>query len=272
MKGISVVVIVRERYEALCRTMQGLAVGPMLPNELIIVHMNQAAYSLPNMPFPVRQISVYSNTNLPLAASRNAGIAIARHNRVVFLDVDCIPAMEMLMIYDQQWEDDQLLSGQVRYLSAGFGKNLITPENLMAHSITDPIRSGLVNIPYELFWSLNFGCSKVLFTRIGGFDKRFKGYGGEDTDFAFEARKNNVQIKNVPAIAYHQYHSSYSPPLNHLSDIITNANLFYSKWQIWPMDGWLMKFKEAGLIYWENNLLKLLRTPDESELQNSMNI
>jgi len=270
MKGISVVIIVKERYLALCRTMTGLKKSLYPPVEFILVNMNQVDVELSEMPFPVRQVSIECTAKLPLAAARNAGMAAACCERVVFLDVDCIPAPDMLSVYAQEWVDDQLLSGQIRYLPANASERSDEPENLYADSVVDPIRSGLTGLPYELFWSLNFGCSKTLFSRIGRFDENYLGYGAEDTDFAFAAREKCVLIKSVPAIAYHQYHDSYSPPLNHLLDIVLNANRFYAKWRQWPMAGWLAKFEESGLISRKDGDIKLLRIPSAEEVQQAL--
>ncbi|MFD1257691.1 glycosyltransferase family 2 protein [Mucilaginibacter terrae] len=234
--------------------------------------MNQIPGELPDMPFPVRQISICSVAMLPLAEARNEGMAASFYKRIVFLDVDCIPAPNMLTIYGEQWDDNQLLSGQVRYLPALAAGKAYDQENLHAHSIADPLRSGLAELPYELFWSLNFGSSKTLFALIGGFDVGFQGYGAEDTDFAFAARQKNVPVKNIQATAYHQYHESYSPPLNHLSDIIANANRFYIKWKKWPMEGWLLKFEEAGLISRTGTNIQLLRKPTHVEIQLALKI
>ncbi|WP_409241961.1 glycosyltransferase family 2 protein, partial [Caballeronia sp. INML3] len=40
-----------------------------------------------------------------------------------------------------------------------------------------------------MFWSLNFACHLNTFEQIGGFDDAYTGYGGEDTDFAFRAKR-----------------------------------------------------------------------------------
>ena len=46
----------------------------------------------------------------------------------------------------------------------------------------------------------------------------------------------------------HQYHPSPSPPVQHVADIVANANVFADKWGWWPMESWLEQFRELGLV------------------------
>jgi len=117
-----------------------------------------------------------------------------------------------------------------------------------------------------LFWSLNFGCSKATYSKIGGFDEDFSGYGAEDTDFAFSANKNGVDFKTIDALAYHQYHPSYDPPVNHIESIVENATRFKAKWGLWPMEGWLRKFCEMGYTSFISGQINLLKLPTTDEI------
>jgi GT2 family glycosyltransferase len=120
----------------------------------------------------------------------------------------------------------------------------------------------------ELFWSLSFAVLRRTFLeRIGGFDEGFTGYGGEDTDLAFSARAAGVPLAWVPeAIAYHQDHEHHDPPLHHLRDIAVNARRFRERWDVWPMEGWLCAFVDAGLVRWDGRDLEVLRDPTPAEL------
>ena len=53
------------------------------------------------------------------------------------------------------------------------------------------------------------------------------------------------------AWAYHQYHPSPDPPVQHLTDIVRNAAIFHRRWGWWPMTGWLREFERRGLIVFE---------------------
>jgi len=264
---IAVLTVVSGRRIALMNLIRGLSLNTTLPDELIIVHMNEDTYSLPPSPFPIRAISHYDHAKLPLAGARNCALAESSVEHCIFLDVDCIPAPNLIQIYADAFNrEDQLWSGQVRYLTPDFSPELDAAD-LEVKSITDPVRGKLETLPYELFWSLNFACTKTVFRKIGGFDESYKGYGAEDTDFAFMAKAQGIPLELINAMAYHQPHASYDPPLNHLEDIVNNAQTFYKKWKLWPMEGWLKKFVHLGYITWNNDKIHILTLPEKSVIE-----
>jgi glycosyltransferase involved in cell wall biosynthesis len=264
---ISLVTLVKGRHNALENLMEGIKRLSILPAELVIVHMNEPASLLTDMSIPITQIELHNEHLLPLAAARNYAIKQAKYDYVIFLDVDCIPSPSLLLDYQQAFEKSDILwAGKIRYLSKAAMADTSLMDLLEDLSDPDPVRAGNLNFSYELFWSLNFGCSKAVFERIGGFDELFKGYGAEDTDFSFSARHKNVPIGTVNTCAYHQYHPSYDPPLNHLQDIVLNANMFKRKWNKWPMEGWLRKFEDMGYLDWSEEHLTLIRQPTKLDI------
>jgi len=267
MCRISILTLVNGRGAALLNLLEGLKLSVLRPDELIVVFMNEPAKELPEMPFPVFDFEINAAGYLPLAAARNLAASMASGDLLIFLDVDCIPAPDLIANYLSAGNQSCLLSGQVRYLKDLQGHTLPGIEDLIASSASDPIRGGLEKITYELFWSLNFACSKTTYQNIGGFDESFQGYGGEDTDFAFTAKRKGIPIELVEATAFHQHHPSYSPPLNHLDEIISNAQYFYNKWSSWPMSGWLFKFQQLGLIALQQGCIHKLRSPSPQEMQ-----
>ena len=107
----------------------------------------------------------------------------------------------------------------------------------------------VVSTTYELFWSLSFALTTSTWRRIGGFCTLYRGYGGEDTDFAQTAAALGVTMRWVGgANAFHQFHPVSDPPTEHLEDIVRNAAIFHRRWGWWPMTGWLQAFEERGLI------------------------
>ncbi|MFD2287058.1 glycosyltransferase [Pedobacter petrophilus] len=263
---ISVLTIVAGRKTALSNLIKGLAESTVLPDELVIVFMNEPTSEMPLLPFPVHCYSLMQPAHLPLAAARNLAARNANGDFLIFLDVDCIPSATLIADYKNQISAHALLSGQVSYLKSGATNADDFLSRMEGLSTPDPIRAGLETISYSLFWSLNFACSKTTYQKIGGFDEGYKGYGAEDTDFSFSAEQQQVPLQCVPAKAYHQYHDSFSPPLNHLEDIIGNANRFFQKWNSWPMEGWLKAFQQMGLIKWDGQDLRLIRMPTEEEI------
>lgn len=266
-KPVAVLTLVKDRRQALLNMLQGLSLNDTGDIEVVIVYMNEEPQELPEMDFPVKEVVCTSSAVLPLAEARNLAFAQTNARHCIFLDVDCIPAPGFITAYLAAFAaKDVLWSGQVRYLAEGFPSSL-DPEQLQQFSKPDPIRAALEVIPYEFFWSLNFGCSSALFRKIGGFDEKFRGYGAEDTDFSFTAREQKIRIGVVEAMAYHQPHPSYAPPLNHLQDIITNAKIFYDKWHRWPMEGWLTLFADMGYIAWNDDTIALLKLPTGEEIE-----
>jgi hypothetical protein len=263
---IAVLTLVKGRKEALLNLIKGLSENIDAVTEMVIVHMNEDVYPLPQTPFPMRALSLYSEEKLPLAKARNFAMSQTNATHCIFLDVDCIPAADFISAYTKAFSTgDRLWSGQVRYLKTGFPEDEGTAV-LAEWSDPDPVRGNLTTLPYELFWSLNFGCSKAVFEQIGGFDESYHGYGAEDTDFSFTAREKNVEMGMVNATVYHQPHPSYDPPLNHLEDIVKNASVFFKKWNRWPMEGWLKKFVSMGYALWDNDRLMVLHRPSPIEM------
>ena len=272
----SVLTLVHRRPRHLKNLIVGLNQSTQLPDELVIVYMNEPeAYQLPPTPFPVREVHVSSSvTRIPLARARNAAVAHAQHNFLVFLDVDCIPARDMLVQYGEAaTQFSGLMMGEVRYLPLGATDAEWTYDTLSEAAVRHPRRPVIEKLVqpeerYELFWSLHFALSRTTFQRLGGFDEHYQGYGGEDTDVAFVARDRHVPFALCSARAYHQHHAVYRPPLQHFSDIIVNARRFYQKWGRWPMEGWLHAFRELALVQWdeEGSTLDVVRLPTEEEI------
>ncbi|TDS13281.1 glycosyltransferase family 2 protein [Sphingobacterium paludis] len=266
--AISVLTIVHGRHQALRNLLDGLATSTLLPSDVVIVHMNETPIQLKDYPFPIRQIRHETGSGLNLSAARNQAILHAQAENNVFLDVDCIPEPTLVAQYAETLGNTtDLVSGRVRYLSREQTEALQADTDLFAASTADPVRPENKPFTHELFWTLNFGCRKATFQAIGGFDEQYAGYGGEDTDFAFMARAKGITLHTIDATAFHQYHPSYSPPLNHVQDILHNAQVFHSKWGKWPMEGWLKAFAERGYMEQTAAGPRLKRLPTAAEIE-----
>ncbi len=116
MSTVSVVTLAKGRPAHLANVLRGLERQTQAPVEFIVAVMQDDLYDLPASSVPVRQIRV-SGTELPLAAARNRGVAAATGEAVVFLDVDCIPAPDLVADYAQGLATlDGLLMGEVLHL------------------------------------------------------------------------------------------------------------------------------------------------------------
>ena len=78
------------RNGALNNLIKGLAANTILPDELIVLLMNEPERRHPDAPFLIIQLSFSPGEDLPLAAARNFAASIATGEWLIFLDVDCI--------------------------------------------------------------------------------------------------------------------------------------------------------------------------------------
>ncbi len=290
MNKVSVLTLTRHRSHFLENLLNGLARSSCLPDECIVVHMNesppsdQAARSPRNRspqnqwPFPCHHHTLSSDVALPLSQARNAAAKYATGDILIFLDVDCIPSGEMVATYKQacQTVPGSIVMGKVSYLKQNATIDWETANTELAlRSQSKPHRlrdvssvAPLIAEPnYGLFWSLSFGITRSLFNLLGGFSEDYPSYGAEDTDFAWKARAKGVPLLWAPvAEAYHQFHPSSVPPWHNFDSIVHNAQIFYARWNEWPMTSWLAAFVAKGYIEWtaEGDQLQVLKRPPQA--------
>ncbi|QJU60207.1 glycosyltransferase [Sphingomonas sp. AP4-R1] len=269
--GVSVLTIVRNRSDHLQQLVEGLRRSKRQPDELVIVDMSDTPVAVASAGFPIR-IDRFETDGLPLAAARNRAAVLARFENLIFLDVDCIPLEHCVgTLIDALAHHDALLCADIRYLGPDDARGIWTEKDLMAAGRHHPVRTFPNDGVREelnpgLFWSLAFALKRARFVSLGGFDEAFTGYGAEDTDFGFRASEAGMRLLFVgQAIACHQHHDSYEPPLQHLEDIVRNARTFHARWGRWPMEGWLRAFADLGLVRWHKDGLELLRFPSDAE-------
>jgi len=193
---VSVVTIVAGRRGHLARQLEGLQRQQRPADHLVIVRMDRLPVDVPagvagtvqvlDLPLPPDR--------LHLAAARNLGVRSTSGGTVVLLDVDCIPGAGLVSAYAGAAEAvDGLLCGGLRYLEPGQPSPGWSEPDLMKASAPHPARpvSGPGQLVrddrHELAWTTSLAFRRESFDRICGFDERFQGYGGEDTDFAFRA-------------------------------------------------------------------------------------
>jgi hypothetical protein len=254
---ITVVTITRDRDAHLHRQRIGLAADP--PDRHVVVGMGvpPTLAEVPGAPrVTVVEVPVPA-TGLPLAAARNAGAAAAADaDLLVFLDVDCIPAPDLLSRYAdaaRRVEGPALLCGPVHYLPPVDGD--LPDVGLAALAPPHPARPAPpdgVLVPetrFELFWSLSFAVTPATWAAIGGFCEDYTGYGGEDTDFACAARDAGAGLYWVGgAAAFHQHHPPARETPARIAEIVRNARLFHRRRGRWPMTGWLEHLAARGVV------------------------
>jgi len=270
---VAVVTIVHGRHAHLERQLWGLRRQTRPPDTHVVVAMDDPAVEALARsqagPWDVRVASLPRREGrLPLAAARNLGVAVAAHagaDHVVLLDVDCIPSSRLVERYAGVLDaahppgpegdvSPLVLSGEVAYLPpapAGADYRDLDLPALAAPHPARPVLDVDEVLPADdlrLFWSLSFALTVRSWEAVGGFDEAYVGYGGEDTDFGQRLRASGGRLLWVGgAAAHHQHHPTTSPPVQHVHDVVANANRFARRWGWWPMEGWLDAFAAQGL-------------------------
>jgi GT2 family glycosyltransferase len=250
---LSLITIARDRRENLGHLLRAAARLRPRPLEVVVVDMGGAPVATDvDVPVIVTEFGTHAE-QLPLAAARNHGAAVANGSDLLFLDVDCLPGVDLTgEMAGALRRRGGLVMANVQYLPDGFVDDGDEGRRLAAGA-PHPVQSDLDrDVPPELFWSTAFGVHRSDFDALGGFCEEYRGYGGEDTDLGFVAADAGVPISRWrTALAYHQWHPSPDPPLQHLHDIVRNARLFHSRWGRWAMAGWLEAFDELGVLDWD---------------------
>jgi hypothetical protein len=270
----SVLTLVRGRADRLRNLMSGLARQSVRPRELVIAWMQpERTLDLPDPGCPVRHRHVEGEP-MPLAAARNRAAEAAQGERLIFLDVDCIPGPGLVAAYAGV-EAEALLLGEVLYLPEGAVGLSLDYEALdrdgRVHPAKPPIpENGLRPEPEAReLWGLSFALPASAYRSVGGMDEGFSGYGGEETDFAVRLAASGLPTFWVAgARAYHQHHPVHVPPLPHFESILRNATRFHARHGSWCMEYWLGQFRDAGLIAWDGQAdsIRRLRAPDPAEI------
>lgn len=268
---ISVCTLVRGRTTHLANLLSGLAGQTRAPDELVIAYMQDAAPAgLPDPGVPVREVFVPGDP-MPLARARNEAAAAARGDRLIFLDVDCIPSPPLVARYAAVLDErPACYLGEVRYLPPG----PVDPDRSVRHPAKPALADNEVRpVPsHGELWGLSFALPRSAWDAAGGMDTGYVGYGGEETDFAWALAAAGVPMAWVGgAVAWHQHHAVHVPPLHQFDAILRNATRFRARWGRWCMDYWLGQFADMGLIGWspDADAITLLRHPTSAEVATS---
>ncbi|MGF1552107.1 MAG: glycosyltransferase family 2 protein [Paracoccaceae bacterium] len=275
--SVSLCTLVRGRRGHLDALLRGVAASTARPREVVIAWVQEAAFdALPDPGCPVVHVFAPGEP-IRLAAARNRATAAARGETLVFLDVDCRPAPDLVAGFEAAVAlTDAAVMGAVRYLAEDDPEGDF--ETAWAAGAIHPARpepetDAPLAVPDATLWSLAFALPARAFALAGGFDERFEGYGGEDTDFSRALDRAGVGLHATRAArAVHQWHPVHKPPLQHFDAIVTNARLFRAKWGAWCMEYWLDQFAAAELIDWREDADRLVvrRRPSEAEIAASL--
>jgi N-acetylglucosaminyl-diphospho-decaprenol L-rhamnosyltransferase len=257
-RSVAVVTIVHGRHEHFARQVRSLEAGTRSPDHVVVAMDDPALVSSGTGNAGRHVVCMDADPEaLPLAAARNLGARTALERgaeTIVFLDVDCLAGPELVDGYDRvvAGSPGSIWSGPVTYLPPGLTTQQLTRpwdfDHPHPHRPAPAPGEVVHGADPDLFWSLSFAIHRNAWLRSGGFCERYVGYGGEDTDFARQAAARGLGFAWAgTARAYHQYHETQDPPVQHLRDILRNAAIFHARWGQWPMLGWLRAFEVLGL-------------------------
>ena len=260
MNRIAVVTLAHGRHDHLQGQHESLARGERRPDHYVVAAMDDHRIR-PTTSWGLHRDVVRVPRHpdgLPLAAARNLGMAHALEagaDVVVLLDVDCLAGRRLVSTYAHAVVADPstVWSGPVTYLSepasGGYPLDRLELLDDPHPARPDPGPSRVLRrTDPDLFWSLSFAISCPAWEQVGGFCEEYVGYGAEDTDFGLRVLDTGLDHGCLgDARAYHQWHPSTTPPVEHLDEILHNAGIFHDHWGRWPMEGWLAAFEALGL-------------------------
>jgi GT2 family glycosyltransferase len=146
---------------------------------------------------PPCALTVVRQRNAGLACGRNAGIARARGEFIMFMDDDVLATPRLLSAH---------LRCHQAHASAICRGAVI---NVASFDELPPARYTWRNYSGAYFWTTNVSVPLQLLREAGGFDERFREYGWEDLDLGLRLRHMGVpSILAKDALVYH-----YKPPV-----------------------------------------------------------
>jgi len=137
--------------------------------------------------------TVVTQANSGLAKARNAGIARAAGERIIFIDDDVLPLPNFV---------DEHLRAHGRHPASIVRGGAIEVENL--DDLPPPIWS-IKNYSGNYFWTTNVSVPLATIRAIGGFDESFSEYGWEDIDVGLRLRSRGVKAVFHPAALVYHY-------------------------------------------------------------------
>jgi GT2 family glycosyltransferase len=136
--------------------------------------------------------TVVTQVNSGLAKARNAGIARATGERIIFIDDDVLPLPNFV---------EEHLRAHSRHPASIVRGGAIEVENL--DDLPPPIWS-IKNYSGNYFWTTNVSVPLATIRSIGAFDESFSEYGWEDIDVGLRLRNRGVKaIFHPAALVYH---------------------------------------------------------------------
>lgn len=261
----SIVTIVKRRTQQLSKLIGSIESSEQLPKEVVIVWMAPPSDEslLSSEHFPILHRFAASEA-FPIAKARNRGFDTCKTDKIIYLDADCICPDSLLGAMTSSLTAGKLVTANVHQLSQTVDSK---SENHLQQLVSLQ-QSTVEKIPFIEFDTTIFGITREDYERVGGFDLDYCGYGLGDLDFAARCSQAGLYLLNTGRYVYKQFHAHYHPPVNHLCDIVTNAETFKQKWGTYPTSKVFAQFAELRLINsdYEQTGMRITRLPDDDEM------
>lgn len=265
-KPFSIVAIVKGSTGQLSGLINSIEQSQAIPEELILVWMtppnNESLLSSDK--FTIHH-KFATDASLPISRARIKGFTACATDTVVYLDADCICSPTLL--------------GSM--IDAAIPGNVITANIVQLDSQVDSINMNMLTniasqrqssrelLPMNAFTTTAFAISKSDYTEVGGFDPDYQGYGIGDVDFGMRCSAGNLRLVRIEDCIFQAFRPHYQPPINHLCDIVSNAELFKNKWGVYPDVPFIADFVDAGFINadYRDSGMRILRLPTQEEIE-----
>ena len=200
MTTITVVIPTYQRKDRLARVLEGLSRQTYPDFDVVVVddgstdgtsrYLREARF-----PFQVRAIS---QLNAGPAAARNAGVAAAKGDVVLFLDDDVIPAPELVAehLRAQAEEPRCAVMGPLGSLPR-YSQPWVAWEQAMLEEQYGAMRRGEWEPTFRQFWTGNASVAREEILAAGGFDPAFRR--AEDVELAARLARRGVCFRFHPA-------------------------------------------------------------------------
>jgi GT2 family glycosyltransferase len=145
------------------------------------------------------------------AAASNAAAGLAENEVLIFLDADqiCVPELVAVHLETHEREGNVFVQG-LYPLAAGYrsrAASLLYEKSLF--DALEPLDHCHPASPH--MWSAQISVRRAAWEAVGGFDRAFRAYGGEDTDFGLRIAALGVPFIFEPrALSYHLHDVSYA--------------------------------------------------------------
>jgi glycosyltransferase involved in cell wall biosynthesis len=178
---------------------------------------------------PVRHVW-HEDRGFRLAAIRNRAIAASSGDYLLFLDGDCIVLPDFVRVHRRLAEPSWFVTGRRSNVGARvtqrimqarpmtsyggrcvwFGRSLLRQSTRPFHFMKAPL--GPLRKRTPTAWRGVLGCNLAIWRRdldaVNGFDERYVGYGGEDTDLVIRLLRAGARRKrgDMASIVLHLHH------------------------------------------------------------------